>query len=359
MLLFLSGPAFAGDRYSEPHSCDAPTLPFPVCTAQPNWSEADAAAALGARDVVGVAQGDRLSVIARRGAGPVALCCSIDAPLTRIGDSDLWVLSVRVFGLDRAVIDLQVSPPSPNLAAFYGARVTRPAPTAKLLGTLVHETLYSTALGEQRRLVIYLPPGYDAAEHYPVVYLADGDVLPAYAGAIEGAIVSGRIRPVVVAGLAPGMRDPGMRAREYLVGRSTPRYRGQTHFVFDEAMPFVESKYAASDRPPDRMLAGFSDGAGWALSMGLRNSDRVGTVAALSLGWIAAADGVGSDDRPRLYLAAGYLEPDFYRVTAQAARRAQGSAAPLLFESFASGHVLVAWQTMLLDALAWSFPRRP
>jgi enterochelin esterase-like enzyme len=289
----------------------------------------------------------------------VTLCCSIDAPLTRIGDSELWVLSVRVIGLDRAVLDLQISPPSPNLAAYYGEHVHQPVPAAKLLGRLVRETLASGALGEQRHLTIYLPPGHDPAERYPVVYLADGDVLPAYAGTIEAAIVSGRIRPVIVAGLAPGMSDPGMRAREYLVGRSTPRFRDQMRFVFDEAMPFVEARFGASSRPQERMLAGFSDGAAWALATGLRHRDRIGTIAALSLGWIQAADGVASDDRPRLYLAAGMLEPDFYRVTAQAARRAQGSSAPLRYETFLSGHVLVAWQTMLVDALAWSFPRRP
>ncbi len=264
---------------------------------------------------------------------------------------------MRVLDLDRAILDLQVSPPSAEFAAYYGEHVHASPPASKLLGTLLDETLTSGALGETRRLTIYLPPGHDPAQRYPVVYLADGGVLPAYAGAIEAAIVSGRIRPVIVVGLEPGMRDPGMRAREYLVGRSTPRFRGQMHFVFDEAMPFAEARYGASDKPEERMLAGFSDGAAWALAMGLRNRERIGNVAALSLGWIQASDGVASDDRPRLYLAAGTLEPDFHRVTAQAARRAAGSSAPLRFESFASGHVLVAWQTMLVDALEWSFPR--
>jgi len=357
LLLVLTASARAGDRYSEPRACDNPTLTAPVCLAQRSWTAPDAAAALGTRDVVGVAEGDLLSVIARRSAGPVTLCCSIDSPLTRIGDSDLWILSVRVLGLDHAILDLQVSPPFIDLAAYYGEQVHATAPATRLLGRLMRETLYSAALGEERHLTIYLPPGHDSVQRYPVVYLADGGVLRTYAGTIEAAIISGRIRPVIVAGLSPGMADPGSRAREYLVGRSTPRFRNQMHFVFDEAMPFVERTYGASDRPQDRMLAGFSDGAAWALATGLRNRERIGTVAALSLGWVQAADGVASDDRPRLYLAAGTLEPDFYHVTAQAARRAQGSSSPLRFETFASGHVLVAWQTMLVDALVWAFPR--
>ena len=359
LFLVFAASAHGGDRFSEPRACDAPTLVAPVCLAQRSWNAADASAALGTRDVVGIAEGDVLSVLARRSSGPVTLCCSIDAPLSRIGDSDLWVLSVRVLGLDRAVLDLQVTPPSGDLAAYYGAQVQASRPAAKLLGTLVRQTLHSAALGEERHLTIYLPPGHDPAQRYPVVYLADGGVLPAYAGAIEAAIVSGRVRPVIVAGLSPGMRDPGNRAREYLVGRSASRFRDQMQFVFDEAMPFIETTYGGSDRPQDRMLAGFSDGAAWALATGLRNRTRIGTITALSLGWIQASDGVASDDRPRLYLAAGTLEPDFYRMTAQAARRAEGSAAPLRFDTFASGHVLVAWQTMLVEALAWSFPRHP
>jgi enterochelin esterase-like enzyme len=357
VVLAFPAPALSADRTSTPHDCDAPTLYMPVCSVAHDWTLAEAAAALGGRDTAAVGQGDTLSILARRASGPVTLCCTIDAPLTRIGDSDIWALSVRVQSLDRAIIDLQISPSGKQLTAYYGVHVGKPALSPRLLGRLVEETLHSEALGEARKLTIYVPPGHVASERIPVVYLADGAMLEGYAPAIEAEIVSGRIRPVLVVGIWPGMADPGMRAREYLIGRSIPRFRNQRAFVIDEVMPFVERSYGASGKRDERMLAGFSDGAAWALSMGLENPDLFGHVAALSLGWPPAADEIASDDRPRVFLAAGFLEPDFYHVTAQAAHRAQASSVLVRFEEFASGHVPVAWQTMLADALAWSFPR--
>ena len=356
VLPFLA-PASADDRYSVPHDCDTPTRYEPVCGVAHDWTPAEAAAALGSRDTAAIGQGNVLNILARRASGPVALCCTIDAPLTRISDSDLWALSVRVKDLDRAIIDLQILPSGEQLTAYYGSHVGKPALSPHLLGRLAEEMLQSEALGEARRLTIYVPPGHVASESIPVVYLADGATLEAYAPAIEAEIVSGRIRPVLVVGIWPGMADPGMRAREYLIGRSIPRFRNQRDFVVDEVMPFVEHAYGASGKREERMLAGSSDGAAWALSMGLKNPKLFGQVAALSLGWPPAADAIASDGRPRVFLAAGFLEPDFYHVTAQAAQRAQDSNVPIRFESFASGHVLVAWQTMLADALAWSFPR--
>lgn len=354
----LVAPAAAGDRSSEPRNCDVPTLTSPVCLAQRNWSEAEASAALGSRRVVGVSEGDELSIIARRKTAPVTLCCTIDAPLTRIGDSDLWVLSVKVLKLDRAIIDLQFSSTGDTLSAFYASPRLRPARVNRLLGSVVAETIHSSPLGEDRRLSIYLPPSHDPSVREPVVYLADGFLVELYAPAIEAAIISGRIRPVIVVGIWPGSRDPGMRAREYLIGHSDLRFREHRNFVLSEVMPLVESKYGASTQRDDRMIAGISDSAAWALATGLHEPGRFGTIASISLGWPPAADGVGSDGRPRLYLGAGVLEPDFYRVTAQTARRAQGSDSPVMFEEFASGHVAAAWQTMLIDALIWTFPRR-
>lgn len=358
-VLAVHTPALAGDRFSTPHDCDIPTLYEPVCNAPLTWTASDAAAALGNRDTTAIGQGDTLSILARRASGPVTLCCTIDAPLTRIGDSDIWALSVRMRDLDRAIIDLQLSPPGKQLTAYYGNHVAKPALSPRLLGRLVEETLQSAVMGEPRKLTVYVPPGHDPADRIPVVYMADGSALEGYAPAIEAEIISGRARPVLVVGIWPDMADPGMRAREYLIGRSVPRFRSQRDFVIAEVLPFAERTFGASDKPQERLLMGFSDGAAWALSMGLKRPDLFGQVAALSLAWPPAADGVAADDRPRLFLAAGSLETDYYRATTQAAHRAQASHVAVRFEEFTSGHVLVAWQTMLADALAWSFPRTP
>ncbi len=215
--------------------------------------------------------------------------CAADA---RIGDSDVWALSVRVLNLDRAIIDLQLSPAGKQLYGLLRqpCRQAR-ALSPRLLGRLVDETLQSAALGEPRRLTVYVPPGHDAADRIPVVYMADGAALDAYAPAIEAEIISGRIRPVLVVGVWPGVADPGVRARsEYLIGPFPSRAAATSATsLIDEVLPFAERTFGASDRPDERMLMGFSDGAAWALSMGLKRPDLFGQIAALSLGWPPAA----------------------------------------------------------------------
>ena len=356
-LAFLIRPAFAAnpDRSTIPRDCAAPSSGQPVCLANRSWTVAEIEQHLGARDLAVFSEGDTLTVFARRAQGPVQLCCSIVAPLTRIEGSDLWTLSVNVFALDRAIIDIQVSPPVPadlNATVYYGQQAPRPPAVASLAGRLVQETLASNALNEPRRLTIYLPPGYDAAKHYPIVYMADGFAVAACAAAIEGAIAAGEVRPLIVVGLWPGLGE--QRHREYLRGFSVPRYAEHTDFVLNEVLPSVEAKYAPATRPEDRLVAGFSDGAAWALAMGLAHKDRFGGIVAMSLGWKQAGAGIDAADRPKLFLASGLLEADFNAMTDQAFRHAGTN--PVKYVGYTSGHAMVAWQSMLLDALSWFFP---
>ncbi|HEY0107213.1 MAG TPA: alpha/beta hydrolase-fold protein [Rhizomicrobium sp.] len=339
-----------------PADCDAPSQASPVCAASRAWNAADAEAALGPHALIVVSEGDTLSVLVRQSEGPVSACCTISAPMVRIAGSDLWTLSFKLYRPDRAVLDIGPTASGANAVVYYGAHVPQLPITSRLLGTLVDDTLDSGMVDGPRRLTVYLPPSYDKSRRYPVVYLADGQALRALAPGIEAQIVVGRARPLIVVGLWAAPRLAAAQGREYLLG--TPEYNRHNAFVFSQAMAFVERKYGASARPEDRMLAGFSGGGAWALSAGIAHAKEVGNIAAFSLDWRPALYDIEASDRPRLYLAAGFLEPQSDGLTAEAASRARAAPAPLLFEEFASGHALIAWRTMLLDALAWSFPRQ-
>ena len=358
-LLFAAPCAASPDRYTEPQHCDTPSATTPVCFADRPIAAAEARKMLGSRELYAFAADGVLTVLARRHTGPVTLCCSIVAPLNPIAGSDLWSLSLRVFQLDRAIIDIQSRElPQLDVPVYRGASAELNVSTT-LAGAIVRETIESAALGEHRLLSIYLPPGFDATRRYPVVYLADGYAMPVLAAAFDAQIASGRLRPLLVVGIWPGQHDPKDRAREYLPDRMPGRYRAHARFVLDEVMPLVERKFGASSRPDERMIAGFSDGAAWALSMGLAHRDLFGTVAALSFGWQMAADGIETKPRPRLFLAAGRLEPNFHMLTLAAARRAQATGGDVLFEDYTSAHSLFAWQNMFADALYWTFPATP
>jgi len=71
---------------------------------------------------------------------------------------------------------------------------------------------------------------------------------------------------------------------------------------------------------------------------------------------LRAADQLAGEFARRLAVLEGHLAA--HDRGAIAARRARGSDSPVLFEECASGHVAVARQTMQIDALVWTFPRR-
>ncbi len=218
-LLLATVPCTAGDRYTEPADCDAPSADEPVCFHDHAVTPAEAAAALGLHNLAVSSVGDELTVIARSPARAVSLCCSIDAPLKRIeGSTDLWSLSVRVLDIEHAVIDAQLSTTDKGATAYYGNAVPRPVVSDPLKGTLQFETIASTALGEDRKLTVYLPPGHDKTRTYPVLYMADGDVVSSFVSAIDALIAAGRIRPLIVIGLWPGRSQADERSLRISAG---------------------------------------------------------------------------------------------------------------------------------------------
>jgi enterochelin esterase-like enzyme len=120
----------------------------------------------------------------------------------------------------------------------------------------VHRKLQSSILGNERNLIVYLPPGYEHTERrYPVLYLHDGqnlfDESTSYAGvewqldeAAQRLISDGRIEPLIIVGIyntpdrsAEFTPPPTGRADEY------------ARFIVEEVKPFVDRLYRTrSDR---------------------------------------------------------------------------------------------------------------
>jgi len=107
-------------------------------------------------------------------------------------------------------------------------------------------------MGEERRINIYLPPGYeDSVEtRYPILYMPDGGTkedFPHLTYTVDTAIRDGRIRPLVVVGIENTQRRRDMtgptevaedRAVAPVVGGSAKFRR----FIRDELMPVVAKR---------------------------------------------------------------------------------------------------------------------
>jgi enterochelin esterase-like enzyme len=322
--------------------------------------------------------GDELTFVYQGEADAVDVCCSLQMSLQPVAGSDLWVLTVRIDNLERAVISYSFIPyrngrPIEDQEDLEEMRVWRgpdapPAPPRAeyLQGQIVRHTLQSAALGESRDLTVYLPPDHDPGQRYPVVYAADGDVVDSLATIIDPAVVSGEIVPVVVVGVHPGGYDGppdsfspslDLRAQEYLLGANEERFEAHERFFVYEVAEWAEQDLGASTERDQRAVFGFSNGGAFAVSMGIRHPDRYGSVLAFSLA--SGREGWGTpvweeNEAPRHYLAAGTLEP-FMSSTVRWVTWLELLNVDYLFRMRISGHDMVMWEEEFLLAVDWAF----
>nr|WP_254722274.1 alpha/beta hydrolase-fold protein [Gilvimarinus xylanilyticus] len=119
-----------------------------------------------------------------------------------------------------------------------------------LRGNVHREALFTSAItGIEYPIHIYLPPGYEGAEHtYPVIYVLDGQVL--FPG-IPYLLEDEGVEAIVVA-IAEGPED--RRRIDYLL----PGARDYFRFLVHELIPFAESGLRVE--PGQRTLLGTSFG---------------------------------------------------------------------------------------------------
>jgi len=274
---------------------------------------------------------------------------------------------------------------------------TTPSPASTCPDTphrFEHFDLDAPALGRAKRILVYLPPGYDCAprRRYPVFYFNDGhdlfdwnpfaaDLEPALAAEIarrEGwygswrleaqldrAIADGVLAPLIVVGIAS---DDGMRSRDLApvpwLGSDEARGAQYGAFVADTLAPAVDARYRTLARRRCRGIGGASLGALSALQIGLVHGRRFGLVLALSpvlgdpalAGFVAAA-------WPRAGPAEGAsafvidLDDDRAGSADRARLRSMVASAPtpgrrtLLLQSPGGRHAIASWAARAIPAL--------
>src|ERR671917_2133972 len=159
-------------------------------------------------------------------------------------------------------------------------QVTGPAPVG----------LQPLMLGAARDSYLYVPATYRADPPVPLVLLLRG----AGGHARQGLdLLRSLADAACLLLLAPASRD---YTWDLLVGR---RY-GPDLALIDRALEQMFSRYAVT---PERVaVGGFSDGASYALSLGITNGDLFTHVLAFSPGFMAPAGQTGS---PRIFVSHG------------------------------------------------------
>ena len=117
-------------------------------------------------------------------------------------------------------------------------------------------TLASSHLGEDRRLNIYLPPGYDSSgTAYPVIYLLDGSLdedLVHVVGLTQFFVLQFQMPPAIVVGIAnvDRKRDftfPTTIAEDQAAFPTTGHSAAFRAFLAEELLPYVQAHFRTTD----------------------------------------------------------------------------------------------------------------
>jgi enterochelin esterase-like enzyme len=163
-----------------------------------------------------------------------------------------------------------------TLAAMFVLPGFTPVATEPNGGQLLEGTFPGTA----RPGFVYLPPAFDSATRYPVVYLLhgmpgspseypDGTQLGSFA---DAAIAAGSLRPFI--GVMPA-------------AGTTPRYNGEwagtwETALLDDVVPWVDAALPTIATPSGRVIAGLSAGGYGAIDIALRHPNLFGAVESWS-----------------------------------------------------------------------------
>jgi phospholipase/carboxylesterase len=153
--------------------------------------------------------------------------------------------------------------------------------------------LHPIGLGGDRDGVLYLPPGYPAGQSAPLVLM------------LHGAPGNGRrtiesLLPLAEEfGLVLVAPDSRLRTWDVLMGGYGPDIA-----FLDAALASVFSRISVD--PRRIAIEGFSDGASYALSVGIANGDLFTHILAFSPGFIQPP---GREGVPRIFVSHGRMDP--------------------------------------------------
>jgi len=198
-----------------------------------------------------------------------------------VDPANAWVKSSSIWG-DNSLVEVPAAEPT-----WYDPQ---PVPHGHVL--LLNYP--SRALGMQRNVVVYTPPGYDAAAdtRYPVLYLLhgfgdheDGWTVAGRANVIaDNLIAAGKAKPlIIVMPLGQTLPDPApgtpLDETRSWMDQNADRFQND---LLGDLIPFVEAHFKALTDVNDRAIAGLSMGGGQSLMIGLHHRDLFGWVGGFS-----------------------------------------------------------------------------
>lgn len=332
---------------------------------------------------------------------------SNDAPLARLGATDVWYRSYKVrrdarftYRLAPVTARITLDPNDPQYdrqavrakAGIDPRNPHRHPPTGEALLSVVElpdapprtwsvrrlgtpagqvgreESFRSASLGGSRPVSVYTPPGYQAGgEPYPLLVVLDGtayrDLIPLPV-ILDNLIAAGRIPPVVA--VLAGRFEAEERDADLACNPAFSR------FLAEELLPWARQHYHVTADPARTVLAGSSLGGLAAACAAIEHPDRFGNVLAQSGSfawkpdgaarpeWVARRLAAGPKLPLRFSLDAGLLEtwpppaggPSLLDANRHLRDVLRAKGYDLTYSEYAGGHGHVNWQATLPEELA-------
>ena len=156
-------------------------------------------------------------------------------------------------------------------------------------GTVHLHGYLSKALGCERELWVYTPPGYEheTARKYPLLILQHGSgdneqtwvVFGKAHWILDNLIAQGKARAMVVMMLNGESPSPAPNQSPQRWGDEMKAFQRE---LFEDALPLVEDRYRVEQDAAQRGIVGVSMGGGQSLTVGLGNLDRFAWVGSFS-----------------------------------------------------------------------------
>ncbi|WP_040951267.1 alpha/beta hydrolase [Gorillibacterium massiliense] len=235
-------------------------------------------------------------------------------------------------------------------------------PFAYTKRTIIKKQLDSEALGKERSLWIYLPPGYNELQTYPVVYCQDGIEFFNFgriATHTNYLVLEEDMEPPIIVGIAVDLPN---RSQEY--SPAGDRYAAYCRFITEELLPFIEGEFPVRNDNDGRILAGDSLGGTVSLHLALDYPELFHKVIALSGAFLDPTLRILAEKSDLsfldLYMLIGLEENevktdwgsfDFLTFNRQAKKLLTDKNAQLVYKETNGRHIWGFWQNELQEAL--------
>lgn len=210
-----------------------------------------------------------------------------------------------IFGYYFSIDGIRFADPS-NLFSFGGGRFMKSYVEVKGDGKLfwsqrdvphgqLHEVYYTNPTLGPRRVIVYTPPGYDAAagRTYPAVYLysgsGDNETYWSRIGRahfiMDNLIAEGKAKPAIVVMPYGSTVVPSPPDGQEDTADGVYAVRAIERDLLGSVIPTIEKNFKVGREPKDRAIFGFSMGGYLAPTIGLNHPEVFGWVAGSSAGY--------------------------------------------------------------------------